>query len=86
VKASLLLVAGLALAISSIAPANAGRRNDGYNENTWWPISGEPCPIIKPSSYVECVTEYKKLGWKGSEREWCDAAEQPKQSTRPAAR
>jgi hypothetical protein len=85
-KASLVLVAGLAVMIASNAPTKAGARNDGCNENTWRPISGEPCPKIKPSSYTECTEAYRKLGWKGSEREWCDAAEQPKPSARSIAR
>ena len=85
-KAPLLLVAGLALAVSSNAPAHAGKRSDGCNENTWRPVTLEPCPTIKPSSYTECTETYRKLGWKGSEREWCDAAEQPKPSAHTIAR
>jgi hypothetical protein len=85
-KAASLFVAGLAVAILSIAPANAQKRNDGCNENTWRPLTGEPCPTIKPSSYVECTVTYRKLGWKGSEREWCEAAEQPKRPAQPVAR
>jgi hypothetical protein len=84
---SLFFVAGLAVAILSIAPANAQKRNDGCNQNTWRPLtSGEPCPTIKPTSYVECTETYRKLGWKGTEREWCEAAEQPKRSAQPIAR
>ena len=84
---SLFFVAGLAVAILSLAPANAGKKNDGCSETTWRPISsGEPCPTIKPSSYAECTETYRKLGWKGSEREWCDAAEQPKPSAHTVAR
>ena len=33
-KASLVLVAGLAVMIASNAPTKAGARNDGCNENT----------------------------------------------------
>jgi hypothetical protein len=84
-KGSLLLVVGFVLAFSSNLPANAaGKRSDGCNENTWRPISGEPCPTIKQTTYTDCIAEYKRLGWRGSEREWCDAAEPPKQ-LRPAA-
>jgi hypothetical protein len=85
-KASLLLVVGLAFAVSSIAPANAGKRIDRCNETTWRPAA-EACPTVKPSSYTECVENYRKLGWKGSEREWCDMAEQQlKPSARSMAR
>jgi hypothetical protein len=84
---SLFFVAGLAAAILSVAPANAEKRNGGCSETTWRPISsGEPCPTIKASSYEECALAYRKLGWRGSEREWCDAAEQPKRSAQPVAR
>ncbi len=84
---SLFFVAGLTVAILSIAPANAEKKNDRCSETTWRGISSEEtCPAIKPSSYEECAMTYRKLGWKGSEREWCDAAEPPKPSARPVTR
>ncbi len=75
-----------ALAIITIAPANAEKRNDGCNETDWVSLSADPCPPVRGSSYVECISIYRKLAWAGSEREWCRAAEQPRKAAQPATR
>ena len=64
-KASSLFVAGLAVAILSIAPASAEKRvasttlttTTGNCSTTTWPTVS-PVPCTKPSahSYVECAT------------------------------
>jgi len=84
---SLFFVAGLAVAILSVAPANAEKKNAACSNTTWRTLSSpDLCPTIKAASFEECTANYRKLGWKGNEREWCDAAVAPKQSTQPVAR
>jgi hypothetical protein len=79
-------VAGLAVAFLSIAPANAEKKNGGCSDTTWRSLSSpELCPTIKAASYEECAANYRKLGWRGNEREWCEAAGQAKPA-KPAAR
>jgi hypothetical protein len=61
-KASLLFVAGLALAILATAPGNAAQRNAAPPENDWggcssinWPaLSLTPCKIPGVTTYAEC--------------------------------
>jgi len=64
-KATLLLVAGLALAILSNAPANANEVRCYTNGNTTAvtvPSAGGPCPKVA-SSYTECMKVLKDRGW-----------------------
>jgi hypothetical protein len=84
---STFFVAGLAVAIFSIAPANADKKNGGCYNTTWRSLSSpDLCPTIKASSFEECAAAYRQLGWRGNEREWCDAAVPSKQSAQPVAR
>jgi hypothetical protein len=78
-KASSLFVAGLAVAILSIAPASAEKRvasttlttTTGNCSTTTWPTVS-PVPCTKPSahSYVECATMVRKLGVEPSGAWW----------------
>ena len=73
---SLVSVAALTLAISSIQPANAGKRTDGCNETSSFAAASDPCPPGSQGDQLRRMVEiYRKLGWRGSERESCDAAE-----------
>jgi hypothetical protein len=65
-----LFVAGLALAILSIAPANAAQETRCFvsNSNTSdvkVPSAGGPCPKIA-SSYAECIKVGMERGWDSS--------------------
>ena len=66
-KASLLFVAGLALAILSTAPGNAAQRNaaqrnaapladdwGGCSSINWPALSPQPCKIPGVNTYAEC--------------------------------
>jgi hypothetical protein len=70
-KASSLFVASLAVAITSIAPANA---EDCRCTTTTWPgFSAAPCGCArtqKVSSYAECTTAGMKTGARGPEVWW----------------
>ena len=59
-----IFVAGLAVAISSIAPANAAQ--DRCSSTTWPMISPVQCRTPKTTGYVACLEGVRKLGW-GSE-------------------
>jgi|GraSoi2013_100cm_1033763.scaffolds.fasta_scaffold25529_3 hypothetical protein len=76
-KATSLFVAGLAVAIWSIAPANAEKNENNQNHpkcsTTTWPVhSATPClgPNFHPASYVECTTTATKMGWRASDAWW----------------
>jgi hypothetical protein len=68
-KAKLLFVAGLALAILSNAPANASQETRCFtNSNTAGvkvASAGGPRPKIA-SSYAECIKVGTERGWNGS--------------------
>jgi hypothetical protein len=64
-KATLLFVVGLVLAILSNAPASANEVRCYTNSNTTGvtvPSAGGPCPKIA-SSYAECVKVLRERGW-----------------------
>ncbi len=76
-KASLLIVAGLAVAVSSIAPANAGKTWNNAVENsrcsgTNWPmLSTHQChDRTSYTSYVECTKKTTEIGWRSSDAWW----------------
>jgi hypothetical protein len=60
-KVASLFVAGLAVAISSIAPANAAQ--DKCSSTTWPMISAVQCAKPRTTSYVACHEAVRKLGW-----------------------
>jgi len=67
-KATLFFVAGLAIAISSNAPANANEVRCYTNSDVTavtHPSAGGPCPKIA-SSYAECVKVLGERGWDGN--------------------
>ena len=61
-----LFVAGLAVAISSIAPANAA---PGCSSSTWPMISAVQCAKPRTTSYVACHEAIVKIGW-GAVNAW----------------
>jgi len=74
-KTSSLFVAGLAVAILSIAPANAekSRKNeDSYKCSTTTApvISAVQCSKTVAPSYVDCTTRVKQGGWEPSFAWW----------------
>jgi hypothetical protein len=74
-KTSSLFVAGLAVAILSITPANAekNRKNeDSYKcSTTTFPVlSAVQCNKPVAKSYVECVEITTQKGWRGSDAWW----------------
>jgi hypothetical protein len=74
-KAASLFVAGLAVAISSIAPANADKNENnkiiyGCSVTTWPSISALQCSKPKATSYVECTKMVTQNGWRGSDAWW----------------
>jgi hypothetical protein len=67
-KATLLLVAGLAFAILSNAPAKANEVRCYTNSDTTgvkYPSGGGPCPKIA-TSYAGCVRVLRERGWDGN--------------------
>jgi hypothetical protein len=78
VKASLVFVAGLAIAISSIAPAHTAPVNAtgkepwvGCSSAGGWNPSSKPCKnILNFKSYGECQTGLTKLGNTSLEKWW----------------
>ncbi|WP_425115084.1 hypothetical protein [Bradyrhizobium sp.] len=74
-KVASLFVASLAVAILSIAPANAEtnqKSQDNYKcSTTTWPVIS-PFQCNKPvaRSYVECTTMVTQKGWRGSDAWW----------------
>lgn len=71
-KASSLFVAGLAVAIISIAPANAYNPQPGCSTTTGV-TSGVPCTPQtgwKPVSYVECTAHLREQGWRDNVGWW----------------
>ena len=74
-RASSLFFAGLAVAIISIAPANAEKNikvEDTYKcSTTTWPvISAFQCNKPVATSYVECVKMVTDKGWRSSDAWW----------------
>jgi hypothetical protein len=78
-KASSLFVAGLAVAISSIAPANAQKlkaattlaTTSGNCSTTTWPnVSAVQCTKPYAHNYVECTEMVGKTGSKPSDAWW----------------
>ena len=71
-KAVSLFVAALAVAFSSIAPANAQKYEDKWKcSTTTWPvISAVQCSKPKATSYVECVKMVTDKGWRPSDAWW----------------
>jgi hypothetical protein len=70
-KASLLIVASLALATLSIAPANAEKQiastvmattSGNCSASTWPVMSTEPCAKRYAHSYTECTSALMKMG------------------------
>jgi hypothetical protein len=75
-KAASFFLAGLAVAISSIAPANA-EKNILKNEDTYkcstttWPvISAVQCNKPLATSYFECTKMVTDKGWRASDAWW----------------
>ncbi len=67
-KATMLLFAGLALAILSNAPAKANEVRCYTNAETTsvkYPSWGGPCPKIA-TSFAECVRVLHERGWDGN--------------------
>ena len=74
-KATSLFVAGLAIAILSIAPANAQKNQisqDTYKcSTTTYPVhSAEQCNKPVATSYVECTKMLMDKGWRASDVWW----------------
>ena len=75
-KASLLFVAGLAMAISSIAVADAApAKPDGavtraMCSGTSWPHLSTCRNVYNYRTYVDCLTAGQKMGWGHTESNW----------------
>ena len=73
-KAASLLVAGLAVATLSIAPANAEKNENnkkyGCSVTTWPSISALQCSKPKATSYAECTKMVTQNGRRGSDAWW----------------
>jgi hypothetical protein len=78
-KALSLLVAGLAVAISSIAPANAQKpkvvaalaTTTGNCSTTTWPgVSPVQCSKPYAHNYVECTEMIRKIGSRPADAWW----------------
>jgi hypothetical protein len=68
-KGASLFIAGLAVAISSIAPANADELNKC--SVTTWPVSSAvQCWKPAAANYVECVRMITDKGWRPSDAWW----------------
>jgi hypothetical protein len=68
-KAVSLFVPGLAVAILSIAPANAQKYEDKWKcSTTTWPmVSPVQCAKPKASNYVECTRMLMDKGWRAAD-------------------
>jgi hypothetical protein len=60
-KTSSLFVAALAVAILSIAPANAGKKENNKNNSDCAPSNCQG--KFKPASYAECMALGTKRSW-----------------------
>lgn len=78
-KATSLVVAGLALAILSSASANAAPANAtpkhtdsglGCSAINWPNLSPEPCKMPNASNYEECRKRVIDIGWTGRDAWW----------------
>jgi hypothetical protein len=67
-KTSSLFVAGLAVAILSIAPANAERKKDNKNNSDCAPSNCQG--KFKPTSYAECMALGNKRSWDANTASW----------------
>jgi hypothetical protein len=73
-RASPLLVAGLAAAILSVAPAKA-EKNESFtrcNGTTWPVIMPVPCgpQAMRPATYLECTAMSARMAWRPPDAWW----------------
>jgi hypothetical protein len=75
-KASLLLVASLAVTVISAAPANADRRQtsqsstQGCNGGNWPTLSPTCQNLGNFKTYAECMEGGAKIGWRSNDSWW----------------
>ena len=67
-KVASLFVAGLAVAISSITPANAAANK--CSSTTWPMVSAVQCAKPLTTSYSACQEMLRKKGWEHSSTWW----------------